>query len=71
MIAIVLALVVQQELTEKTYEKLRDEILPRKEELRWLDIPWQITLWDAVIEAQKQDKPILFYAMNGHPLACT
>jgi hypothetical protein len=28
-------------------------------------------LWDGVIAAQKQDMPILLWAMNGHPLACT
>ena len=26
---------------------------------------------EALIAAQKEDKPILLWAMNGHPLACT
>jgi hypothetical protein len=34
-------------------------------------VNWLPTLWDGVIAAQKQDKPILLWAMNGHPLACT
>ena len=27
--------------------------------------------WDAVIEAQARDKPILLWSMNGHPLCNT
>jgi hypothetical protein len=60
-----------QELTEKTVDDIRDFVLPAKQELAWKEIPWRATLWDGVIDAQKQDKPILFWAMNGHPLACT
>lgn len=71
MVPFLLALSLQQDLTEKTYEKLRDDILPSKEELKFLDIPWEIRLWDAIVRAQKEEKPILFYAMNGHPMACT
>ncbi len=61
----------KQDLNDKSYEKLRDQIAPSKEEVAWLAIPWHVSLWDAVIEAQKQEKPVLLYAMNGHPLACT
>lgn len=71
MVPFLLALSLQQDLTVKTYEKLRDDILPSKEELKFLDIPWEIRLWDAIVRAQKEEKPILFYAMNGHPMACT
>ena len=34
-------------------------------------VNWLPTFWDGVIAAQKQDMPILLWAMNGHPLACT
>jgi hypothetical protein len=34
-------------------------------------VHWLPTFWDGVIAAQKQEKPILLWAMNGHPLACT
>ncbi|MCE9581878.1 MAG: hypothetical protein K8T20_05105 [Planctomycetes bacterium] len=60
-----------QELTESTYEKIRDRVLPSADELRWTAVDWRASFWDGVVEAQKTDKPILLWAMNGHPLACT
>ena len=71
MLALMAAVVLGQDLTDKTFERYRDQIVASKEELRYLEIPWQIRLWDAVVKAQKEEKPILLYAMNGHPLACT
>lgn len=47
------------------------EVVPSDDELRWREIPWLGTLADAVVQAQAADKPILLWAMNGHPLACT
>jgi hypothetical protein len=60
-----------ERLNERTYATWRDHIRPRPAELRWQEVPWRATLWDAVVEAQRQEKPILLWAMNGHPLACT
>jgi hypothetical protein len=59
------------ELTDSTYTRWRDHIRPRPEELSWRKVPWRSTFWDAVLEAQRREKPILVWAMNGHPLACT
>ena len=59
------------ELSERTYQQWRDHIRPKAEELGWQEIPWRSTFWDAVVEAQRDEKPILMWAMNGHPLACT
>jgi hypothetical protein len=59
------------ELNDQTYAKWRDHISPKPEEVSWEEIPWRSTLWDAVIEAREREKPILLWAMNGHPLACT
>ncbi|HYV35313.1 MAG TPA: hypothetical protein VE988_06390 [Gemmataceae bacterium] len=59
------------ELNEKTFTQWRDRIRPKTEELCFETVPWLPTFWEGVIEAQKQDKPILLWAMNGHPLACT
>jgi hypothetical protein len=59
------------ELNERTYTRYRDHIRPRPAELSWQEIPWRSTFWDAVVEAQRKDQPILVWAMNGHPLACT
>jgi len=62
---------VSQTLSEQTFADLRDFIRPTPDEMRWQEIPWRTTFWDAVQEAQATDKPILAWAMNGHPLACT
>ena len=59
------------ELTERNFPRIRDFILPKPSECRWERIPWRSTLWEAVIEANQKDRPILLWAMNGHPLACT
>ncbi len=58
-------------LTDQNFAQWRDFIRPKPQECRWEQIPWQTSLWDAAVTANKQDKPILLWAMNGHPLACT
>lgn len=60
-----------EDLSEKNYKQIRDSILPKPEEVEWRAIGWRTTLWDGVIDAQKEDKPVLLYAMNGHPFGCT
>lgn len=57
--------------SESVYEKWRDYLAPRAEETKFEAIGWRGTFWSAVIEAQQKQKPILLWAMNGHPLACT
>ncbi len=59
------------ELTEGSFRRIRDFILPKPSDCRWERIPWRTTLWKAMIEANQKDRPILLWAMNGHPLACT
>src|SRR5690242_2619026 len=46
-------------------------VVPSAEELEWRRIPWLGTLAEGVVAAQAADQPILLWAMNGHPLACT
>ena len=60
-----------QELTEETYATWRDHVLPEADELAFREIPWRTSFWEAVVEAQEQDRPILLWAMNGHPLCNT
>jgi hypothetical protein len=60
-----------QDLTDKTYDKLKSQILPKPADLQWTNIPWRATYWDGVIDAQKTDKPVLLWAMNGSALGCT
>lgn len=46
-------------------------ILPTAEESQWLEIPWRTDLWEARREADRQDKLIYLWEMDGHPLGCT
>jgi len=59
------------ELNDKTLPLWRDRIRPGTEERAYDTVKWLPTFWEAVIAAQKKDRPILLWAMNGHPLACT
>ena len=60
-----------QELNDASYAKWRDYLLPRPDELAWQAIPWRPSFWEAVVEAQAKDRPVLLWAMNGHPLCNT
>ncbi len=53
------------------FDSWRGHILPVAEELRWETIPWHQTFGGGLLDANKRQKPLLFYAMNGHPLGCT
>ena len=58
-------------LNDTTFAAWRDRIRPKAPERSFETVHWLPTFWDAVMAAQKEDKPILLWAMNGHPLACT
>lgn len=58
-------------LSPQTFAELRAAVVPSAEELAWKQIPWRASLWTGVIDAQVAEKPILLWAMNGHPLGCT
>jgi hypothetical protein len=60
-----------QDLSDDSLEKLKSYITPKAQEMAWREIPWRPVFWDAVIEGQQKDKPVLLWGMNGHPLACT
>ncbi|MGE4618387.1 MAG: hypothetical protein AAEJ04_01105 [Planctomycetota bacterium] len=45
-------------------------ILPGAEEA-WLTIPWHATLHEGLRAAGLEQKPLLLWLMNGHPLGCT
>ena len=49
----------------------RAHLRPSAEELAWREIPWVATFTDGVLAADAEGKPLLFWAMNGHPLGCT
>jgi hypothetical protein len=54
----------------EAFARLHQAIKPRPEELRWMQIPWETDLWEARRRARAAGKPILLWAMNGHPLGC-
>ena len=58
-------------LNDVTFASWRDRIRPKEPERCFETVHWLPTFWDGVMTAQKDDKPILLWAMNGHPLACT
>jgi hypothetical protein len=58
-------------LDDKTYAAHRDSILPKPADEAWRAIPWRTNYWEAVVEGNSLEKPILLWTMNGHPLACT
>lgn len=53
------------------FEPLHRTILPTPEEERWLQVPWQTSLWVARRKAAAEGKPILLWEMDGNPLGCT
>jgi hypothetical protein len=59
------------EVNDQTFEHWRDYIRPSAQELSFLEIPWRESFGVAVKEARENDRPILLWAMNGHPLGCT
>ena len=58
-------------LNKSTYKMWKDFIKPTKKELAWAQIPWRNTFYDGLIESDKNQKPLLLWVMNGHPLGCT
>jgi len=56
---------------ESNIARYRELIAPKKTDLEFEATPWRASLWSAIVEANEQDKPIVLWAMNGHPLACT
>ena len=49
----------------------RDFIQPTELDLKWTRIPWRSSFQEGLMEAGAKQKPMLLWAMNGHPLGCT
>ena len=58
-------------LSEHNYEMWRDYIKPSKKEVAWNLIPWRSSFLDGINHAKIEEKPLLLWVMNGHPLGCT
>ena len=73
LITVVASLVPQQEqldLTPKNLDAVLERILPEDPELRWKNVNWRVSLAEGIVDAKAAEKPILLWAMNGHPLGC-
>ena len=55
------------DLTERSYGKWLEFIRPSEDELRWREVRWHKSLSEAAKEARELQRPILLWAMNGHP----
>lgn len=58
-------------LSEHNYKMWRDYIKPSKKELAWNIIPWRSSFLEGINHAKTEEKPLLLWVMNGHPLGCT
>lgn len=56
---------------DSRYDPYRSLIKPRPEEEKWMQVPWQSSLWEARKKAAAEGKPILLWEMDGNPLGCT
>ena len=59
------------ELNDQSFEQLAAAIRPQDAEVVFLKIGWHESFHAAVNEARQANRPILLWAMNGHPLGCT
>ena len=55
----------------RTFGEWVDTIQPRAEEMKWLEVPWLPTFAEGIQASHDQQKPLLLWVMNGHPLGCT
>lgn len=56
-----------QRITEANLNRWVDFIRPSGEELGWRAVRWHSSLSEAAEEAKRLQRPILLWAMNGHP----
>ena len=47
---------------------LFEKVLPPSHELEFKQIPWRLTVLEALVEAQLADKPILLWQKRGQPM---
>jgi len=73
-ILLLAALVLVQEpadLSTATLDRWRAFVRPSDAELAYAEIPWIADLAGGLAAAAREGKPLLLWAMNGHPLGCT
>ncbi|MGE3166319.1 MAG: hypothetical protein AB7O52_15540 [Planctomycetota bacterium] len=58
-------------LTLDELERWQRAVIPTADEERWLQIPWLASFGEGLQQGGRDDKPVLLWVMNGHPLGCT
>jgi len=56
-----------QELTRDNFPTWYKYIRPSEKEQAWRKVSWRNKLMTAVAEAEKLERPVLLWAMNGNP----
>ena len=59
------------ELNDSNWIAWRDHLLPAEADIAFERIPWMAALGEGVRRANDEDRPVLVWVMNGHPLGCT
>lgn len=57
--------------SEENFARWIEFVLPSADEVRHEEIPWSTTFGEGLQAASDQQKSLLFWGMNGHPLGCT
>jgi hypothetical protein len=58
-------------LSATNFDFWRSYINPSKTELEWQTLPWKMSFHEGLKEGARLGKPVLLWAMNGHPFGCT
>ena len=53
------------------FAALHGAVAPKAGAERWTEIPWQADIQTARAQAARENKPLLLWIMDGHPLGCT
>jgi len=58
-------------LTDANFGNWQERLKAKESELVWQNLPWLTSFHEGLMQAAKEDKPLLLWVMNGHPLGCT
>jgi hypothetical protein len=53
------------------FAQCRSQVLPSRGEQSYRKIQWRASVLRGIVDAQRNDRPIMLVLMNGHPLGCT
>lgn len=60
-----------QPLSDDTFRHWADYLRPSEAECTFQEIDWRLSFPDGIRDSQTLGKPLLLWAMNGHPMGCT